>query len=308
MLVYTLAIAVFNNGPSTTEPITFTEAMKYPQWRETMKAEILALSENQTWSLVPLLPGKKPIGSKWVYKIKRRSDGSIERYKARLVAKGYNQVEDSTLIDTVKNFLFNNFHIEDLGPLKFFLGIEVARAHQGIYLSQRKYALDILQDSGFTGTRPADTSMELNLRLTDSQGELLTEPASYRRLVGRLIYLTVTRPDITHTVNILSQFMHAPRQPHLDAAHRLLRFLKATPGQGIFFSANTELNISGYCDSDWATCPMTRRSMTGYCIFLGSGPISWKTKKQTTVSRSLAEAEYRAMAAATYELTWISTT
>ncbi|XP_043710546.1 uncharacterized mitochondrial protein AtMg00810-like [Telopea speciosissima] len=213
---------------------------------------------------------------------------------------------DATLLQDVKTRICHQFHTKDIGILKYFLGIEVARSNTDLYLCQRKYTLDILNDCGLTGARPADFPMEQNLKLSDSTGEVLSEPSSYRRLVGRLIYLTVRRPDIVHTVHILSQFMHQPCQLHLDAAHRLLRYLKGTPGQGILIPATTTLQLTAFCDSDWARCPMTRRSTTGYCILLGIVPISWKIKKQTTVSRSLAEAEYRAMAVAICELTWLS--
>ncbi|GAV84025.1 hypothetical protein CFOL_v3_27470 [Cephalotus follicularis] len=148
--------------------------------------------------------------------------------------------------------------------------------------------------------------MEQNLKLTDSMVDVLSDPSPYRQMVGQLIYLTVTHPDIVYTVNILSQFMHKPRQTHMDAALHLLRYLKATPGQGILLSSQSDFSFKAYCDSDWASCPMTRRSSTGFCIFLGSSPISWKTKKQTSVSRSSAEAEYRAMAVTTCELQWLS--
>ncbi|KAK2985696.1 hypothetical protein RJ640_011924 [Escallonia rubra] len=198
------------------------------------------------------------------------------------------------------------FHTKDLGSLKYFLGIEVARSSHGLYLCQRKYTLDILDDCGLTGARPSEFPMEQNLKLSNSTGSILSDPSSYRRLVGRLIYLTVTRLDIVHTVNILSQFMHQPRQPHLDTAHPLMHYLKGSPGQGIFLHSKSDLSLKAFCDSDWASCPMTRRSTTGYCIFFGSSPISWKTKKQTTVSRSSAKAEYRSMAVTTCEITWLS--
>ena len=127
----------------------------------------------------------------------------------------------------------------------------------------------------------------------------------HRRLVGCLIYLTSTRPDLVYTVHILAQFMQHPRQDHWDAALRTVRYLKGCPGQGILLRPDCELSLTGWCDSDWATCPLTRRSFTGWIVFLGSSPISWKTKKQHTVSRSSAEAKYRSMAAVTSELKWL---
>ena len=100
--------------------------------------------------------------------------------------------------------------------------------------------------------------------------------------------------------------MDKPRAPHLEAAHRVLRYIKGTPGQGIMLPASGELQVTAYCDADWARCLDTRRSTTGFCVFLGGAPVSWRTKKQQTVSRSSAEAEYRSMAAACCEVTWIT--
>jgi len=143
------------------------------------------------------------------------------------------------------------------------------------------------------------------LALDDSA--ILDNPGAYRRLIGRLIYLTITRPDICYSVHILSQFMHQPRHGHWAAAIRVLRYLKSAPGQGIFLPSKSDLQLHVYCDSDWAGCPVTRRSLTGYFITLGCSPISWKTKKQTTVSRSSAEAEYRSMATTACEIIWLRT-
>ncbi|XP_073119562.1 uncharacterized protein [Henckelia pumila] len=199
-------------------------------------------------------------------------------------------------IDNVKAFLASCFKLKDLGLLKYFLGIEIARSKMGISINQRKYTIDILQEAGLLGAKPAKFPMEQSLKLTPTEGELLKDATHYRRLVGKLIYLTITRPEISFSVNTLSQFMQQPRRPHLDAVHRLLRYLKNSPGQGLFFPSQNNVNLVGFCDADWAGDITTRRSVTGYCVFLGKALISWKSKKQTNVSRSSAEAEYRSMA------------
>jgi len=117
---------------------------------------------------------------------------------------------------------YNQFQLKDLSDLKFFLGLEIACNSKGISLWQRKYTLEILEDAGLLATKPSKFPMESNLKLSRHNGDLLANPASYRRLVGRLLYLTITRPDISYSVQILSQFMDTPRQPHIDAASEFL--------------------------------------------------------------------------------------
>ncbi|XP_035544181.1 uncharacterized mitochondrial protein AtMg00810-like [Juglans regia] len=158
----------------------------------------------------------------------------------------------------VKQFLHTQFKNKNLGLLKFFLGVEVARN-----------AADI---------------------------------TSYRRLIGRLIYLTITRLDITYADSVLSQFIDKPALIHLFYAHRVMRYLKGSIGQGLFFSSNYSLHLKAYSDSDWAACPETRRSITRLCIFLGDSLVSWKSMKQPIVSRSSAEAEYRPLAFTCYKI------
>ncbi|KAK2969512.1 hypothetical protein RJ640_012331 [Escallonia rubra] len=211
----------------------------------------------------------------------------------------------SDRICKLKNYLDTKFHIKTLGKLKYFLGIEVARSPAGIFLSQRKYVLDILAECGLTGCKPASFPMEQQHKLSNESGEISKNPEEYRWLVGRLLYLNITCLDVSYAVHILSQFMHNPRQPHLDAAYRVLHYLKGSRGQGILLPSNNTLSLRAFCDADWAGCLMTHKSTTGYIIFLGSLPVSWRAKKQTVVSRSSAKVEYRAMATTTSEIIWL---
>ena len=419
------------------EPSSFAKAAEIPEWRAAMDCELEALEENKTWSIVSLPVGKHPVGCKWVYKIKHKANGTIERYKARLVAKGYTQREGIDYVDTfspvaklvtvklllaiaavkgwhlsqldvnnaflhgdlneevymklppgynrkgeslpsnavcllhkslyglkqasrqwfskfstaimglgfsqspsdhslfIKNVdgLFiallvyvddviiasNNqgaiadlkselnklFKLKDLGDVKYFLGLEIAKSSTGICVSQRKYVLDLLSDFGYLGCKAASTPMEANVKLSMDEGVDLPDVSLYRRLLGKLLYLTLTRPDISYAVGRLSQFISRPKLPHLHAAQRILRYLKGNPGMGLFFPSNSELRLMAYTDSDWARCPDSRRSVTGFCVFLGNSLVSWKSKKQHIVSRSSAEAEYRAMANTSCEITWL---
>lgn len=194
-------------------------------------------------------------------------------------------------IQLLKDYLSTCFHMKDLGILKYFLGIEVARSPTGFYLSQRKYATDIVTEAGLLGCKPAGSPMDQNHKLGRVKGPVMSEPARYRRLVGRLIYLSATRPDLTYAMHILSQFMQSPKEEQWLAALKVVRYLKGTLGQGIILRAESPFHLTGWCDSDWGGCPITRRSLTGWIVQLGSSPVSWRTKKQDTVACSSAEAE-----------------
>ncbi|XP_062118932.1 uncharacterized mitochondrial protein AtMg00810-like [Humulus lupulus] len=216
---------------------------------------------------------------------------------------------ESTLVSFKKN-LDSKFKLKDLGPLRFFLGLEISRNKNGIFVFQRPFTLQILSDTSYLGSKASSTPMEPNLKLSNDIGELLPYATSYRSLIGKLLYLTITRPDICIAVNRLSQFLSEPRLPHLQATQKVLQYLKATPGQGLFFHSLHQQNLSqalqlkAFADADWGSCIDTRRSISAYCVFHGNSLVSWKSKKQSTISRSSAEAEYHAMANTTCELTW----
>jgi len=418
-------------GTVFSEPATYHDAICHPEWQLAMAEEIAALERTGTWDLVPLPSHARPITCKWVYKIKTRSDGSLERYKARLVARGFQQEygrdydetfapvahmttvrtllavasvrawsisqldvknaflngelreevymrpppgylvpdgmvcrlrrslyglkqaprawfqrfasviiaagfspsnhdpalfihtsprgrtllllyvddmiitgDDSEYIAFVKARLSEQFLMSDLGPLRYFLGIEVSSTSDGIYLSQEKYIQDLHARSCLTDHRTVETPIELNLQLRATDGKPLTDPTRYRHIVGSLVYLAVTRPDISYAVHILSQFVSSPTHVHYSHLLRVLRYLRGTITRRLFFPRSSSFQLQAYSDATWAS-DSDRHSLSAYCIFLGGSLIAWKTKKQTAVSRSSAEAELRAIALATAEVTWL---
>ena len=193
-----------------------------------------------------------------------------------------------------------------MGSLQYFLGLEIARSSSGIFVCQRKYALDILEEVDLLGCKPSSIPMEPSIKLvSDGKEPVIDDPASYRKLVGKLMYLTITRPDITYAVNRLCQFTAAPKDSHMKAAYKVLHYIKGTVGKGLFYSATSDMTLKGFTDADWASCRDTRRSTSGYCMFLGESLISWKSKKQQMASHSSAESEYRAMQYAVREIVWL---
>ena len=436
MVAWLAACMAQSVADPSAEPRHFRAALGVPHWRAAMEQEFSALLENKTWHLVPPVPGANVIDSKWVFKVKRHSDGSIERYKARLVAKGFKQrygldyedifspvvktttirlllslavnrgwslrqldvqnaflhgvleeevymrqppgfedpqhphhicrldkalyglkqaprawhhrlgaaladhgfvastadtslfilqrptmtmyllvyVDDiivnsssSSATDRLISGLRQQFAIKDLGTLHYFLRVEVASLQHGLSLTQRKYALDILARAGMLKCKSAPTPMVSTHRLCATDGDPLSEEDAtlYRSLVGGLQYLTLTRPDLSYSINRVCQYLHTPRSSHWSAVKRILRYVRGTTTHGLLIQPSSSHALSAYSDADWAGSVDDRRSTGGFALFYGHSLIAWSAKKQSTVSRSSTEAEYKAVANATAELIWV---
>lgn len=154
------------------------------------------------------------------------------------------------------------------------------------------------------GCRPAVTPIEQNHRLSKDGGAPVNRE-SYQRLVGRLIYLSHTRPDIAFAVSVVSQFMHDLKSHHMDAIYHILRYFKGCPRKGLLYTRQGNLQIECYTDADWAGSLDDRRSTSGYCTYVGGNLVSWRSKKQSVVARSTAEAEFLSMAHGICELRWL---
>jgi len=209
------------------------------------------------------------------------------------------------LLRRVIDALMKEFAMKDLGPLHHFLGMAVQRQGDSLFLSQRQYALDILARHGMSGCKPCSTPVDTCAKVSADEGSPLADPTDYRSLVGALQYLTFTRPDIAYAVQQVCLYMHSPREIHLVAAKRILRYLQGTVDHGLIIPRTSSSQLVVYTDADWAGCPDTRRSTSGYAVFLGGSLVSWSSKRQPTVSRSSAEAEYRAVANGVAEATWL---
>jgi hypothetical protein len=208
------------------------------------------------------------------------------------------------LLQRIISALRQEFSMTDMGSLHHFLGVSVQRNKDSMFLSQRQYMLDILERAGMQDCKPCSTPVDTHAKLS-ADGVKVADPTHYRSIVGALQYLTSTRPDIAYAVQQVCLYMHDPREPHIGAMKRILRYLQGTLDLGLHLHRTTPADLIVYTDADWAGCPDTRKSTSGYAVFLGDNLISWSSKRQPTVSRSSAEAEYRVVANDVAEATWL---
>ncbi|KAK6159149.1 hypothetical protein DH2020_006463 [Rehmannia glutinosa] len=215
--------------------------------------------------------------------------------------------DDPTTVNNLILLLEHKFALKTMGEVHYFLGLEASRTpHGSIFLNQTKYLKDLLVKTQFDSCKPTSTPMVVNLKQALGDSATLDDSSTFRSTLGSLQYLILTRPDISFVVNKLSHFLHHPKESHMTAAKRILRYLKGSQEVGLWYPKEGGFKLIGYSDSDYAGCRVDRKSTSGYCIFLGNSLVAWKTKKQATVSRSSAEAEYRALGSTVCELQWLS--
>jgi hypothetical protein len=185
-----------------------------------------------------------------------------------------------TLLQSIMARLASEFAMTDLGDLHHFLAISVSRSADGLFLSQRQYAVDLLQRAGMAECHSTATPVDTHAKLsaTDDAPLSASDSSDYRSLVGALQYLTLTRPDLAYAVQQVCLFMHDPREPHLALVKRILRYVKGTLSSGLHIGTGPVHSLTAYSDADWAGCPDSRRSTSGFCVFLGDNLISWSSK------------------------------
>ena len=186
---------------------------------------------------------------------------------------------DKEEIHMLKKQFSLEFEMKDLGRLKYFLGIEVLRSKKGIFISQRKYILDLLEETSMLECKPADTPIITHHGLQMIEGEKLADRDQYQRMVGKLIYLSHTRPDVAYAVGIVSRFIQRPQIQYMTKVMRILRYLKGTSDRGILFQKHGHLDLLAYTDADWAGDRDDRRSTSRYFTLVGGNLITWKRKK-----------------------------
>lgn len=417
-----------------TDKIDFKTAQAHSLWSKAMTEEFDSLMKMHTWDLVELPPGRRPISSKWTYKVKPTARPTHARLKARLVARGLEQrygidfketfapvvrwstlralialattlnwpiqhmdvvtaflngllkediymqqpmgyaaegkehlvcklrrsiyglkqsprewyievdthlrstgwikseadpnlyylkdsdtltilllyVDDllllgnsTTNISEVKALLSAKYQMKDLGPIARYLGMEFIRMPQGMLLHQAAYNREILKDLDMQDCKPLGTPLPEGFITQSESNTSPVDRTQYYQAVGKLLYLTNTRPDLSHSVGIVARFMAAPQQNHLEAVKHILRYLKGTINYGILYKSNAPLDLHGYTDAAYLDCLEMRRSTGGYLFKLADGPISWSSKRQDTVSDSTTEAEYKALSIGAKEAVYL---
>ncbi|KAK9757157.1 hypothetical protein RND81_01G144300 [Saponaria officinalis] len=225
----------------------------------------------------------------------------LSLYVDDLIITGNNQ----EMIENFKKNMKKEFEMTDLGLMNYFLGLEVKQTLEDIFISQRKYADAILKRFKMDKCKVMTTPLAVNEKLFKEDEAEKADYSTYRGIVGCLLYLTASRPDLMFSASLLSRFMQSPSQLHHAAAKRVLRYLRGTKDLGIWYKPTEKLELVGFSYSDWGGSIDDMRSTSGYAFTLGSGVFSWQSQKQDNVAQSTTEAECIAACAAVNQAIWL---
>lgn len=275
-----------------------------------------------------------------MYKTKLNENREIDKHKARFVAKGYAQQHGVdytelfapvTFLDTISIFLIVSLYVDDLiftgndeftlaefkqsmmlefdmtnlGKMKYFLGVEVKQISDGIFISQQKYVLEVFGRFEMDRSKPVHNPIVLGLKLSEDEDGQKNDSTLYKKLVGSLMYLTVTRPDMMFVVSLLSRYMGSPTELHVRAAKIVFRYLRGTYGLGIFYKKGGKNELIAHTDSDYAGDLEVRKTTSGHIFIMSSGVVSWSSRKQPVVTLSTTEAKFMAVASCACQAMWL---
>ncbi|GJR14455.1 ribonuclease H-like domain, reverse transcriptase, RNA-dependent DNA polymerase [Tanacetum coccineum] len=328
------------NKTTTVEPRSVAQALEDPSWVDAMQEEMQQFKFQNVWVLVDFPKGKYAIGTKWILKNKRDARGIVVRNKARLVAQGhrqeegidydevfvpvmdvksaflYRRIDEEVYVTQLKGFvdpqypkkvykMKGEFEMSAMGEFTFFLGLQVQQRPNEIFISQNKYMKEILQKFDLENIRTATTPYEAQNPKSKNEPDSPINVHLYRSMIGSLMYLTASRPDIMFAVSACSRNQVTPTTSNLEAVKKIFKYLKGQPKLGLWYPRESPFVLEAYSDSDYAGANKDRKSTTGGCQFLGRRLISWQCKKQTIVATSSTEAEYVAAANCCGQVLWI---
>ncbi|GKD03095.1 retrovirus-related pol polyprotein from transposon TNT 1-94 [Tanacetum coccineum] len=314
------------------------EALTDESWIVAIQEELNQFIANDIWDLVPQPRNMSIIGTKWVFRNKLDKNSIVSRNKARLVAQGYNQQEGIDYDETyapvarlksirillaydcaldfklfqmdVKSTFLNDFINEEfemsmMGELNFFLGLQIKQMEDGIFFNQSKYIKEMLKKFGLEDSKPMKTPMSPDTKLTKDEECESVDSTKYRGMIGSLLYLKASRPDIMFSVCLCARFQEAPKTSHLEAVKRIFRYIKGTMHLGLWYPKGTDIETVVYADSDHAGDYVDRKSTSSICTFVGCCLTSWFSKKQTALAISTTEAEYVSTGKACQQALWM---
>ncbi|GJW63593.1 retrovirus-related pol polyprotein from transposon TNT 1-94 [Tanacetum coccineum] len=279
------------------QPKNVNEALGDESWIVGMQEELNQFYANDIWELVPQHRNMTIIGTKWVFRNKLDENGIVSRNKASLTCQD--------MCNEFAKIMHDEFEMSMMGELNFFLGLQIKQMEDGIFFNQSKYIKEMLKKFSLEESKPMKTPMSSDTKLTKDEECESVDSTKYRGMIGSLLYLTASRPDIQFSVCLCALFQKALKTSHLEAVKRIFRYIKGTTHLGLWYPKGTSIETVVYADSDHAGDYVDRKSTSSICTFVGCCLTSWFSKKQTALAISTTEAEYVSAGKACQQALWM---